>query len=615
MNRSFLFFSVILFLSSVSWAQSSLEQDKISTYFYNLTTLDFQKIQEIQSHDFDLSHLYQLRDVIYYRDSIIYYKKEYDSIVKHPLNRCANLLYKGYDKIFTSGNETSVLNDFKKAYQLSKEIDNPDLQKFCIFSLLEFYSHEILQSNHNYQEYLDELNSLEKLPEEEFLLNLYRMLFHSHAKYLPPQFYGIAERNDELINTQEINAALISRFNVQKAYGFEVSKMMDSASFYYKQVIKNNNALPYNKHLVFTSYLRLSEMASNQSLYADAIDYIDKAVNFSNVSDTLKGEFYLLRFKSRVLAQKGDFEPAYKDLKKSLDIEYDLDYRTNSLQISDLEIQLRTAEKEKLLLIEQQKKRRNRNIALALGGLILAIGLISTLVYKNINKKRLLAEKSEELQKEKLTTILKDQELNYIDALIEGQEKERQRVANELHDDLGSVMANLKLHFTALKNRPSKELFSKTDNLLDSAYSKIRGVAHAKNSGVMAQEGLIKSLRNMAMNISSSQNLELQIIDHGMDERLENSLELTIFRIIQELVTNIIKHAKATEATIHITRHSDVINLLIEDNGSGFSTKNISKQKGMGIHGIDKKLETLGGTMSIESENTTGTSIIIDIPI
>ena len=130
----------------------------------------------------------------------------------------------------------------------------------------------------------------------------------------------------------------------------------------------------------------------------------------------------------------------------------------------------------------------------------------------------------------------------------------------------------------------------------------------------MAKKGLLKALNDMAKTVSASNQLQVDIFDHGLNERLENSLELTIFRIVQELITNVIKHAEATEASIHITNHEESLNIIVEDNGKGFNTKNITKKSGMGIHSIDKRIENLGGNVTIESELNKGTTVIIDIP-
>ena len=247
----------------------------------------------------------------------------------------------------------------------------------------------------------------------------------------------------------------------------------------------------------------------------------------------------------------------------------------------------------------------------------MALGsIIALLLFKNTKRKQKLAEQAKEIETQKLTTVLKDQELMAIDAMIAGQEKERQRIANDLHDDLGGLMANVKLHFNALKDKDSPELFNRTNSLIDEAYEKVRTVAHAKNSGVIAKQGLLKAVKHMAEKISSSNQIEIQVFDHGLDQRLENSLELTLFRIIQELITNVIKHAKATEATIHLTNHENAINIMVEDNGKGFKPNQITKtNKGMGISSIDKRVEHLNGTMTIESEPYKGATVIIDIPL
>ena len=104
------------------------------------------------------------------------------------------------------------------------------------------------------------------------------------------------------------------------------------------------------------------------------------------------------------------------------------------------------------------------------------------------------------------------------------------------------------------------------------------------------------------------------MIDYGLDKPLENSLELAIFRIIQELTTNIIKHAQASQATINISHDEEDITVLIEDNGIGMNTSQIDVQKGMGLHSIKTRVEHLEGSFTIDSTPSKGTTIIINIP-
>ena len=151
--------------------------------------------------------------------------------------------------------------------------------------------------------------------------------------------------------------------------------------------------------------------------------------------------------------------------------------------------------------------------------------------------------------------------------------------------------------------------------LIEEAYQKVRTIAHTKNAGVMANQGLLSAVKNIAKKVSIPGKLKVEVIPFGLEERLENSLEIAIFRMIQEILTNAIKHAKATEIVIHLTQHDDSLNILIEDNGKGFNPKTIDKKEGMGLPNIEKKVEQMGGVFSIDSFEKRGTSIIIDIPL
>ena len=151
--------------------------------------------------------------------------------------------------------------------------------------------------------------------------------------------------------------------------------------------------------------------------------------------------------------------------------------------------------------------------------------------------------------------------------------------------------------------------------LLKDAYSQVRGIAHEKNSGVMAKDGLLPAIEKLAQTVSSSQGLKIEVQDFGLEDRLSNDLEITIFRIIQELVTNIIKHAQATEAIISLTQHDGELNIMVEDNGIGFKAGKLTDKNGMGLGSIERRVEHLEGAMAVDSSPGNGTSIIIDIPL
>lgn len=257
------------------------------------------------------------------------------------------------------------------------------------------------------------------------------------------------------------------------------------------------------------------------------------------------------------------------------------------------------------------------------GGVVIVFLLILLVLiflgYKNLRKKKKIVEQEKLIETQKLENVLQEQELHEIDKLLEGQEKERIKIANDLHDNLGSLLATLKLNFQNLKKQDLKNdpdnLFNKTDELIEEAYQKVRTIAHTKNAGVIANQGLLPSVKNIAKKMNIPGKLTVEVIPFGLEERLENTLEVTIFRMIQEILTNAIKHANATEINVHLTQHDDSLNIIVEDNGDGFNPKKIDKKEGMGLTNIEKKVEQMGGVFTIDSSEKRGTSILIDIPL
>ncbi len=386
----------------------------------------------------------------------------------------------------------------------------------------------------------------------------------------------------------------------------------DSARHFFKKALEVNGRTS-DIDTRWNIYLNLGNSFKEDKNYAKAIDTYLKA-------DSLDIKKYVLNKKRLLYYHLQDSYRSLGDYKNSDHYLLEYDYIKDSINlieqnkaIAEINSKYQTEIKEQEN-VQLQKEKRN----LLIGGIafLLFISFTALLLYKNTSKKRKLAEQQEQIQKQKVETLLKEQELASIDAMIAGQEKERQRVANELHDDLGSLMATIKLHFGNIKADKEDPALKNTHSLLDQAYQKIRGISHAKNAGVISKKGLLPAVQNMAKKISETNTLKIEVLDYGLEDRMENSLELTIFRIIQELITNIVKHARASKASIQFTQHDDSLNILVEDNGIGFKLSEMdSSTKGIGLHSIEKRVEHLGGSFTVDSISGKGSSIIIDIPI
>ena len=405
-----------------------------------------------------------------------------------------------------------------------------------------------------------------------------------------------------------------------------VSEPKESIEFYKKSYSLLNNNIPFHKSTIYGLNLNLGKLYLSLGDKENAQKYFNSA-KYYTINSKYKTFFYD-RYISDYFDSIKKYDSAYFHIKRSLNIEYDLNYKSNSLEISQLNKLYQTERKEKENLqlkqenlISEQKRKQNRNLLYGSLVFISLGGAITYLTLKNSRRKRQIAEQQKELEKQKNFTLIKEQEITTINAMIDGQEKERVRIAEDLHDNIGSVLATLKLHFENLKlNREKKhfnqeELYEKTEDLIDETYKKVRSIAHAKNAGVIANQGLLVAIQIMAEKISSANKTQIEVLDFGLNKRLENNLEVAVFRIIQELTTNIIKHAEAKNATINISQFDNTLNIIIEDDGKGFNYKKTNLKSGMGLNSIKTRIEHLNGNFDVDSTLNKGTSIIINIPL
>ncbi|RBI92694.1 sensor histidine kinase [Elizabethkingia miricola] len=207
--------------------------------------------------------------------------------------------------------------------------------------------------------------------------------------------------------------------------------------------------------------------------------------------------------------------------------------------------------------------------------------------------------------------------ISTLTALLEGQEQERGRLARDLHDGLGGLLSGTKLQLSYLDPHQSETIedgISKSIKQIDGAVEELRRVAHNLMPDLLVKYGLEVAIQEFASRISNSAlDIHTEFINYR--NSLSEEKQLIIYRIIQELVNNAIKHADASEIIIQISQEENVLNLTVEDNGKGFDHKGLNVKKTAGFHNIESRVQFLKGTMNIISELNIGTSIELQIPI
>lgn len=412
--------------------------------------------------------------------------------------------------------------------------------------------------------------------------------------------------------------------NIAAVYNENLNKP-DSGLYYLRKNLDMIQVIGNNPYHLYNNYLNQASSYKHLKQYNTAIALLKKADSLPIKDNKLKHQEILYDVISQNYEGLGDFKNAYKYLWLKQKLTDSINVKEQNIAIGDIDVKVKYQALEKELENRTLKDNNkiNKILVYTLVGLLIATFVIGLLIVINANRKEKISRQEKLIEQQKFDKALKDYELSSIDLMLQGQEKERQRIANDLHDNLGSMLATLKLNFENLKMRKNKvfdddddgRLFEKTDGLIDEAYHKVRRLAHAKNAGVFANDGLIPAIKKLAAKISIPGKLQVNVIPFGFTGRLDNTLEIAIFRIVQELATNIIKHSKAKEATIHLTQHDHNISIIIEDDGVGMDTQKISMADGMGLHAITKKAEQLDGTLTIDSTPGRGTTIILDLPI
>ncbi|WP_348677883.1 sensor histidine kinase [Flavobacterium coralii] len=528
------------------------------------------------------------------------------------------LLASGYTYV---GHEDKAFEYYLKAKAQYKEADSIDkamdinIDIAYLISAQDYNKNNYIKYIEEYQQYVTKQKDTIKIAKGYCNMAVWMLDNKENERsrdyYLKALKFAEEKNNIDLLARIYHNVAVVYNERLQKP---------DSALYYLKKDREIVNSSGTVDDLC-SNYINVASSYHHKQDYDKAIEYLHLAESLPIQKYTLRTKQYIYEFLAGNYQMKGDIKNAYKYLVLNKQFADSLKSEEQNIAINDIQTKYKTKEKELENQLLRSDNETNRILIYTFTGLLAASLVIGFLVFKNAKRKEKILKQEKLIEQQKLEKALKEYELQSIDLMLEGQEKERQRIANDLHDNLGSMLATLKLNFENLKIRKNElreeenRLYQKTDELIEEAYQKVRRMAHAKNAGVFASEGLIPTLKKLAEKISIPGKLLIEVNAFGFDERLENKMEIAIFRMVQELSTNIIKHSGATEASVQLTNHDDNINIIIEDNGVGMDTNIIGKADGMGLDSIKKKTEQLGGTFTIDSKKGKGTTIIIDLPI
>lgn len=282
-----------------------------------------------------------------------------------------------------------------------------------------------------------------------------------------------------------------------------------------------------------------------------------------------------------------------------------------------LELEAKYQNEKLSALVERRRKQRQLYLLALVASL--ALSAVLFLFFRNrLKYQKLLAKQNNDLQRQKITELTQKNKLVAMTGMLEGQEAERLRIAKDLHDSLGGLLSNIKAHFTIIKNEvPPLEkcdTAERTNALIDTACLEVRRISHNMMPHALSIAGLEGAVEDLAEHMRSL-NYEVTLDVRQLPEGLDNTKEITLFRMLQELLSNIRKHADASTVFLQLFGHDKGLQLVVEDNGKGFDAPQALANGGLGLKSVQSRVEFLDGTIAWDSVPHQGTTVTINIPV
>lgn len=382
-----------------------------------------------------------------------------------------------------------------------------------------------------------------------------------------------------------------------------------------KKLNQNNDTIYSRDRL----YLFIADEYKEISQYRKAINHYLLVLNGSSSVMSKKHAHHGL---SEVYKNMNMVDSAVFHLNREIALQESSYKALYNKTIVELEVKYATQEKEKNLAISNanlaEQKSKSRLYITILGSIIL-ISLLGFYYFRKRNKlKNKIYEQEAEINERKISQLQKENKLLSLHSMIEGQEMERLRIAQDLHDGLGGLLTSVKAHFNSIQSEidsvKDMKIYDRTNRLIDEACGAVRRISHDMVPHSINISGLKGAMEELQRSIKL-QNVECELETFGDLERIVGQKASMIYRIIQELANNAIKHGKSSRIFLQFMIHENDLHILVEDNGKGFDINHVTFSNGMGLKSIDSRIKYLNGNLNIDSTIGKGTIVNIEVPL
>lgn len=386
-------------------------------------------------------------------------------------------------------------------------------------------------------------------------------------------------------------------------------KQPDSAQYFAAKSLGMAKGLKVNWLIALNYfYMGIVEQFKNQHKLAIA-DY-EKSYAIADAEKNISMLKELSKHTADSYQYINDYRNAYENLLKTLDFTNQFYYsqQTKSIRLQELDSQIKTLAVEKQLAEEQSQHQRIINYALISFLLISILGVVALVFLRR--QQKLIAHQQSVIAQQQIRQL----ELKSLKAMIEGQEGERTRIARDLHDGLGIQLSRIKLFVEAHQEYLPRSVREPLNQFLDEACTETRLISSNLRPYALTTFGLIPALEDLIQKLNLVNETNLSLEHYGEMPTLADEASVMLYRVLQELLNNALKHAHAPTVTIQIMANDETLLVSVDDDGCGSEFQD-APAKGNGIANIKSRIAYLGGQVMWQSTAERGTSVMISLPM
>ncbi len=348
--------------------------------------------------------------------------------------------------------------------------------------------------------------------------------------------------------------------------------------------------------------------------FSTANQYAKEALTIADKENFTEAKAEILNTLSAIAFANTDFLNAIKYENESKKITESIFTESLAKKDAQMRVLYETDKKDAQIKLQQSSIKQKSILNYLLIGGAAALLFISLLYWKNFRNKQ-------KLQQQRIAELETEKRLAATEAVLKGEEQERTRLAKDLHDGLGGMLSGIKFSLNSMKGNlvmtpDNAQAFERSMDMLDSSIKEMRRVAHNMMPEALVKFGLDTALKDFCNDINQSGAIQVNYQPIGMQQaQIDSVTVITIYRIVQELLNNTIKHAAANNAIVQVSKTEGILSVTVEDDGKGFDIAILKQSGGIGWDNIQNRVEFLKAKMDIDSAPGKGTSVHIEIGI